>query len=1129
MLHRLAGLTARSHIKTGQFSYNSLITPWVWYVFLMPAHHLRVGIDVGTHSVGLATLRVNDQGTPIELLSALSHIHDSGIGKEGQEKHDTRKKLSGVARRARRLLRRRRKRLQQLDKVLLDLGFPIPESGEFLNLSEQTDPYRVWRVRARLVEEKLPEELRGPAISMAVRHIARHRGWRNPYSKVDSLLSPTEESPFMKALRGRIMTKTGELLDDDITPGQAMAQVALTRHITMRGPDGILGKLHQSDNANEIRRICAHQGISPDVCKQLLRAVFKAESPRGSAVSRVAPDPLPGQGSFRRAPKCDPEFQRFRIISIVANLRISETKGKDRPLTADERRQVVTFLMKDSRADLAWVDVAEKLGIHRRDLRGTAALTDGGERSAARPPFDATDRIMRQTKISSLKAWWAEADAERRSAMVRYLYEGLEDSECAEFIADLPEEDQEQLDSLHLPVGRAAYSRESLTVLSDRMLATTDDLHEARKQLFGVDDSWVPPAEPVSAPVGNPSVDRTLKIVARYLAAVENVWGTPEVIHVEHVREGFTSERVAEERDQANRRRYEDNQKTVKKIQQDYGKEGHVSRGDIVRYDAFTLQDSACLYCGTTIDYYTCQLDHIVPQAGPGSNNRRGNLVAVCERCNRSKSNTPFAVWAQSCGIPDVGVKEAIDRVRGWRKQTRSTSSGDLTRLKKEVIAHLQRTQEDPEIDERSMESVAWMANELHHRIAAAYPETDVMVYRGSITAAARKAAGIDSRINLIGEKGRKDRIDRRHHAVDASVVALMEPSVAKTLAERSSLRGEQRLTGQEQTWKQYTGLTVGAREHFETWRSRMLRLTELFNERLDADEVHVIQNLRLRLSDGNAHTVKASKLVPHRLGDGLTVQQIDRACTPALWCALTREKDFDEKNGLPAREDRLIRVHGQKIKSTDYIQVFSKRKKTESDRDETPFGAITVRGGFVEIGPSIHHARIYHTDGDKHSYAMLRVFTHDLLSKRRDDLFSAEVPPQSISMRCAEPKLRQAIATGNATYLGWVVVGDELEVNVTSFTKDTIGRFLEDYPNTTCWRICGYDTNSKLTLKPRVLAAEGLENPSRAVREIIKGKGWRVAINVLAKVHPTVVRRDALGRPRYSSRSNLPVSWTIE
>ena len=176
-------------------------------------------------------------------------------------------------------------------------------------------------------------------------------------------------------------------------------------------------------------------------------------------------------------------------------------------------------------------------------------------------------------------------------------------------------------------------------------------------------------------------------------------------------------------------------------------------------------------------------------------------------------------------------------------------------------------------------------------------------------------------------------------------------------------------------------------------------------------------------------------------------MQQIDRACTPALWCALTREKDFDEKNGLPAREDRAIRVHGHEIKSSDYIQVFSKRKKTDSDRDETPFGAIAVRGGFVEIGPSIHHARIYRVEGKKPVYAMLRVFTHDLLSQRHGDLFSAVIPPQSISMRCAEPKLRKAITTGNATYLGWSWWVTNWRSTLTPSQSTPLGVSLKTFP----------------------------------------------------------------------------------
>ncbi|MDO4888573.1 MAG: HNH endonuclease [Actinomycetaceae bacterium] len=619
----------------------------------MIAKRVRVGIDVGSFSVGMTTIEVDENGSPLRILSAVSHIHDSGLDKDGKKQAKTRREVSGVARRARRLVRERRRRLQNLDEALVEMGYPIAD------LEGQADPYLVWRIRAQLVEERLPEDSMRYAVSMALRHIARHRGWRNPYSKVDSLLTPAPESEFMNAMRDRILRETGVVLDADVTPGQAMQQAALTSDLTMRGPEGLLGKLHQSDNANEIRRICEMQGIEDEECRKFIRAVFAAKSPRGSAVSRVGPDPLPGQEKYRRAPKCDPEFQRYRVISTVANLRIHDG-GVLRRLTDEERQEAVDHLLTATSEDIGWVDVAEKLGIPRQDLHGTAALAADGERAAARPPVDATDRVMRKCGIKRLTLWWREADLERRSAMVSYLYEGVDDSECAEFLSSLSEEEQGKLDSLHLPAGRAAYSRESLVLLNERMLTTADDLHEARKHVFGVDDSWKPPREPIGAPVGNPSVDRTLKMVARYLNAVKNVYGDPGVIHIEHVRDGFVSEKQAREIERQNNRRFEQNQRTVAEIQESLGVRGEVRRSDVMRYEAIMIQGGVCVYCGSSIVYETAQLDHIVPQAGVGSNNRRENLVAVCEQCNRSKSNKVFSLWAASCGLEGLVLRRRL-------------------------------------------------------------------------------------------------------------------------------------------------------------------------------------------------------------------------------------------------------------------------------------------------------------------------------------------------------------------------------------------------------------------------------------------------------------------------------------
>ena len=165
----------------------------------MAARRIRVGIDVGSYSVGMTTIEVDEEDVPIRILSSLSHIHDSGLDKDGKKKAKTRRKVSGVARRARRLMRERRRRLKNLDATLQRLGYPIP------NLSEAKDPYLIWRVRSELVEKPLPAESRPYAIAMAVRHIARHRGWRNPYTKTTALLVPAPDSPFRwKCSGGRL-------------------------------------------------------------------------------------------------------------------------------------------------------------------------------------------------------------------------------------------------------------------------------------------------------------------------------------------------------------------------------------------------------------------------------------------------------------------------------------------------------------------------------------------------------------------------------------------------------------------------------------------------------------------------------------------------------------------------------------------------------------------------------------------------------------------------------------------------------------------------------------------------------------------------------------------------------------
>ena len=250
----------------------------------------------------------------------------------------------------------------------------------------------------------------------------------------------------------------------------------------------------------------------------------------------------------------------------------------------------------------------------------------------------------------------------------------------------------------------------------------------------------------------------------------------------------------------------------------------------------------------------------------------------------------------------------------------KSYAPREVKAFKQAVIARLQQTEDDAAIDNRSIESVAWMADELHRRIdwyfnakqyvnsasiddaEAETMKTTVSVFQGRVTASARRAAGIEGKIHFIGQQS-KTRLDRRHHAVDASVIAMMNTAAAQTLMERESLRESQRLIGLmpgERSWKEYPYEGTSRYESFHLWLDNMDVLLELLNDALDNDRIAVMQSQRYVLGNSIAHDATIHPLEKVPLGSAMSADLIRRASTPALWCALTRLPDYDEKEGLP-------------------------------------------------------------------------------------------------------------------------------------------------------------------------------------------------------------------------------------
>lgn len=1113
--------------------------------------HYHVGIDVGTNSVGLAAIEVNSKGLPLNILNNMVVLHDSGVD-PGKPRYETRLASSGSARRVRRMIARRRKRLQKLDRYIETQGWPL------IDLSSLPDPYTPWKIRARLTQDRLEGEEQGRALSIALRHMARHRGWRNPYEEVESLHLPKEASKQFNDLKERVTKVSGVIFDEGATPAEVVCNVGLSPNQRLRSApstqykdgailagepvggkpkEGLLGgKIMQSDYANELRKIGVVQGLSNEKVNELIDQVFASESPKGQAGKLAKRDELPGQEQYIRAPRAHPAFQYFRIVATVANLRIQEEANSKhkRLLSRGEKTKAIEFLMSADGSDgVTWSDVAKELGIERECLSITAKQGADGERLSSFPPLNSTKINILQSKVKPLIKWWKKASDNEQAALITALSyaDKLADNQpgaetVRQFLSSLDEQLQEKIDKIPLPKGRAAYSVNSLQRLTRRMLEDSVDLFDARKREFDVENDWTPTPDPIGEPVGNPTVDRVLKIVNRWLLATTRKWGPPKVVNIEHIRAGFTSEFQARKYEKENKENRDRNLAILEELRDKYGTSGKIRREDIIRFAALRRQNCQCAYCGEAITFFDCEMDHIVPRKGQGSTNTRNNLVATCERCNKSKSNIPFSLWAENCSIPGVSVESVIDRVRTWIKDP-ELSPKQYNNFKRDVIERLRKTVDDDAIDNRSIESVAWMATELADRISSHFrgagTDTQVKVYRGWLTSEARKASGFEGKVNLIGGRG-KTRLDRRHHAMDAATIALMHQSVAQTLVERASIRESERLRRVvSSSWKDYRGAGRDKQFSYGSWLNSMNALAELFNRAISADKIPVTQNLRLRLGNGEAHDATIRSLELKRVGASWTMEEIDRASTPQLWLALTRQADFDKKDGLPKNPLREIRVKDQWFNAKENVALFP-----------TKSAAVAIRGGYAEIGNTIHHARLYKLPGKKPTYGMIRVFAIDLLRAQHSDLFSSPLLPESISLRTAETKVRRAVEDGTAMYIGWLVDGDEivLDPETKTFNSNKIGEYLSEFPGTKRWRVDGFPDKEKLRLRPLQLAGEGLpEDVSAGTEEILspKGNGWRVAINALFKSSQlVVVRRTALGTVRKLSRRHLPLTTRL-
>ena len=1089
----------------------------------------RIGIDVGENSVGLAAISYDDDDHVIEILSALSYIHDGGKLSGTDKAPLSRLAGAGVARRTRRLRRRARSRLKKLNLYLAEQSFP-PE------LDSQT--YEVWHARYQLIHGFIENEVeRNSKLALAIRHIARHRGWRNPWWTFLQVQRAAEEkSPSTSLLKmwENVATKY-KFPDDEICSVGVLGFLGVTqgnpnrrlRHSTAEDRKSrenvFFDRVMAEDNFSELSAILVEQKVDSQVSTQILKLVFEQKMPHVPK-DRVGDDSL--DPSQKRSTRAGLEFQRVRMLNAISNLRIVDA-GTNRPLSPEEFEETLTFLTnwKDKSTKPNQSDVAHLLGLNPAKVK----FPTWDENQGSIAFFDQTslEIVNKFSEKDPLGAWWRRANFIEKSDFVDFVTDNSEESheDDASYLHLLEEESTaEALGGLTLTSGRAAYSRKTY----QRILLVMEEQHcserDAILQVFQIKDDWQPPLPDINDPIEHPTVDRVLTVVRRFAMACNAKWGIPESITVEHVRNAFIGSSALAGL------KYDVAQRTLKndQIREELGasSSGRIRKADLRRYKQIQRQNSQCLYCGTTLIFESCQLDHIVPQADGGSN-KEENLVAVCTHCNKSKAALPFFTWANSGVKPDVSLEGSVTRLKTWDRGKQSKTQ--WSRFLKNVEARLLLTSEDDSLDERSLSSTAYAALEVRNRLTSLYVNTlslplvkcpEIRVYSGAINSIARRSSGIDDFLQLRG-KTEKNRLDRRHHAIDAAILTTINDSVAVTLAKKNWIKRSEESTGGKTTrWKEYDGSSPQYVQNYHHWKTTCASLADEVKRSIDSDKIAVVRPLRIGPSSGEGavhdDTVRPLEVVD--ANQGLTSEQVRRLSHPTLLNKVWDQLESD----MSLTPENAVRVLGEKVK------LFSGTA-----------AQIAVRGGSCQIGNSVHHARIYaFRKKDGFNFGWIRVFAgefpHIGFSKDGVDVLRQPIPYGSQAMLKANPTLLKLIQSGEAKEIGWITRNDEVEFDfsekalIPGESDDGIlSSFMRIYPEKR-WIITGLGSAVELKISPSILSSEGLtkEHPELATSIISRRSYVKPSVNqFLLWPNLKIIRRSILGVPRWNDRG-LPYSW---
>ena len=772
----------------------------------------RIGIDLGTNSLGWAAISLRNDGgnwRPGPLL-------DLGVRIFSDARHPKDKASNAAQRRVPRGMRRNRDRkLMRRESMLRELTAAglFPESKADRKTLEALDP---WQLRFRALDEKLEPYKVGRALF----HLQQRRGFKSN-RKTDGEAGGAmfdaiqdvkdrfylEDARTLGELLGRPRMEQQAKNDDPAQPSMPMpqARVKATLSGSKMTYDYYPDRKMILDEFEAIWAAQAeyHPDLMTKAAHERIRYVIEHQrplKPQKAGKCTFMPDQP-------RAPKALPSAQHARILQEVNNLRVGAAGEGKRALTPDERASVIEFLMQpgSQTAKRTFKAIRKRLNMPESQTFSHESRKRNhlvGDLTAA--------RMMQKEAFGSD---WFDLSRDDQDELILRLLDSEEFIQFGPWVMETHDLDKDsaravfgaRIPDAHGKLSKAAldqiiprleagerYDEATTAEFGDHRAMGDGEIHEnqlpyygeilSRHTAFERDDPEND--EERFGRVANPTVHVALNELRKVINDLIRRYGPPTQVVLELARDLPLSDRGLKELE----RRQSDNQ--------DANDERRALLEDLQQKDTYEnrlklrLFEEAqeafggtvvCVFSGKTISYTdlfngTVEVDHILPLSRT-LDDSFSNKVLARREANRIKRNqSPHEAF----NIEDSPYDwEAI----GHR-------AGDLPASKKwrfEPDAMEQFAERGDFLD-RQLNDTRYIARLGKTFVEALYggqgmarQDRNVWAVPGGMTSHLRHYAGFNG---LLPGGNRKDRTDHRHHAVDALIVALTDHAMIKRAAD---------------------------------------------------------------------------------------------------------------------------------------------------------------------------------------------------------------------------------------------------------------------------------------------------------------------------------------------------------